>query len=62
MTKEKSTLASVIDEFRSLGFAAFSYPKKGAVSISGFPAIPERQAIKKMREMIQKSKAERGSA
>lgn len=62
MTKEKSTLASVIDEFQSLGFIVHHYPKKRSISISGFPAIPEKQAIKKMREMIQKSKAERGSA
>lgn len=62
MTAQQSTLTSVIGEFRTLGFVAYHYPKKNAVALNGFPAIPEKQAIEKMRAMIQKSKAERGKA
>ena len=50
--KSKSSVGSVIKEFESSGWSAHHYPKLGRVSINGGQSIPEKEAVKRMRETM----------
>lgn len=49
MTKAQK---DIFERYQALGGTAFHHPRKGTISISGFPAIPVSEAIEKLRQAI----------
>lgn len=43
------------------GRGAYFHPRKDTISLNGFPAIPRREAIKRMRETLEKDQRAKGS-
>jgi len=42
----------IFDLYNKSGWCAFHYPRRKQISLDGHPRIPEKQAIKEMRETL----------
>ncbi len=53
---ESDKVKKVVAQFYNLGYAVHYYPRLKKVSISGMPAIPQKEAVSKMNIIIEQIK------
>lgn len=49
---DDGSIQKLIKQYEATGRIAHRYPRKKQISLNGFRAIPEKEAIKKMRRVV----------
>ena len=58
VTREQ-LIDALIEEFKATGRVAWRYPRKKTISLSGAPGMPEADAVKEMRRVVEAARADR---
>jgi ferritin-like protein len=51
---DKQKVLDIISKYQATGRVAWYYPSKKRITLNGFPSLPEKEAIKRMLEVIKK--------